>query len=126
MVCPANEYFTVGATTVSAIGGNGGAGDAAYGALTVHLGGPGNLPTGGDVNAKGSPGGYAVILSTSANASGHGGASYFAGGGRGLSGTSNGIAGTQGAGGSGAVTTITTGYTGGVGGTGLIIVYEYS
>ncbi len=121
--------IVVGATTVSAPGGIGGAGDSAGTSLTATRGGPTSpVATGGDLNSAGAPGDYGTRISGILGASGNGGSGPVGAGGGGLTTGGAGIVGFgYGAGGGGAlVLNGGTAQVGGAGAAGVICVDEFS
>lgn len=122
-----NTSFTVGGVTVTALGGNAAAGQAASVTLAAANGGTGNISTNGDINGAGQAGFYGRRDSGTFGTSGAGGSSLFGGGGRGMIATSNGENGKGfGAGGSGGLCLNGgTAATGGNGADGIILVFEY-
>ena len=115
-------------SAVSAIGGNAGSIGPALTAVGYPQGGASSgVGVGGDVNAAGEVGGYAIY--TNPATSGKGGASYFGGGGSYTTGSSSGLAAASpGAGGGGGVQSVpnASGATGGAAQPGIVIVWELS
>jgi len=125
-----SSTFTVGATTVTAPGGNGAPVATAVTTLSIYRGGTAaSVATNGDVNDGGEPGGSRVIVvvATPVGASGAGGSTIYGAGGSSISAVGTGSAGTgYGAGGGGAMTGASTVRTGGSGTAGVCIVDEYT
>ncbi len=121
-----NTTFTIGGTTYTAQGGNGGIGSPATTAGVVPGGASGGTPTNGEVNSPGEPGGPGLTLSGSVPVSGYGGSSIWGGGAKSISGTGGGSAGVGfGSGGCGGSTTGAS-KAGGAGTQGLIVIEEYT
>lgn len=121
--------FAVGATTVTAKGGNGGLGMAAGTAVAAVLGGaPTAVSTNGDVNAAGGPGAPGLRFSGAAAMGGTGASSPFGGGGNSvvLQGGGNAAVGFGSGGGGGAQLNGGANTAGGAGAGGLIVVDEYA
>jgi len=124
-----SSTFVVGATTVTANGGQGAPVATAVTTLIAYRGGQGAaVSTNGDVNAGGDPGQMGIIyIAAGAGVSGAGASSVMGGGGLAITAVGNGNAATgYGAGGGGALTGASAARTGGNGTGGCIIVDEYS
>jgi hypothetical protein len=121
--------ITIGATTITAPFGYGGAYTAGSTTNKFAAGGAGGLAgANGDVIVAGEPGQAGMTFSSGTLASsGNGGSSPFGGGGKGQVGVSvAGIAGTgYGSGGGGACAASNTANAGGAGRPGVIIIWEY-
>lgn len=124
-----NTTMTVGGTTVTAFGGNGGFGAMSAGSgVGVNAGGTSSSQsTGGDLDGAGSPGGPGLRLSGTVAISGEGGSGPFGAGGNCLSTDVAGNVGTgYGAGGGGACSLTNNARNGGAGTAGCIFVEEYT
>jgi len=124
--CPST--CTGGILTVTANGGIGGVTGAAAATVLSSLGGNGGgVSTNGDVNATGSPGGYAVRFSGSTGVSGSGAPSVFGSGGKGTNVTAVGVTpvGFGGGGGGAASLGVATADAGGAGAPGVLVIWEF-
>lgn len=132
-----NATLAIGATTITAPGGQGGNGmggrDSGISDPFVAEGGAnGTLPTNGDINVPGAPGGVGVVVDALLSAiwSGFGGGSPFGSGGAPLTGNSGNNTGNaglgHGSGGSGAIIVTNTSRDGGAGSGALIEIEEYT
>jgi hypothetical protein len=111
-----NTTFTVGGTTITATGGAGGSGSSGGAAA----GGLGGLPTNGDLNVRGGPGGQAIDFNGTIQAA-PGGSSFFGPGARGGS-----AADSYGGGGSGISYESPFNRTGYAGYQGMIRIWEFT
>jgi hypothetical protein len=122
--------FTVGATTVTAKGGNGGLGCTSAATVVTLGGGPPAVSTNGDLNASGAPGGHGFVSAVGVAVSGHGGSSQLGAGANGLktqgTGASAASLGFGGGGGGGCTISTTGAVAGGAGAGGCILVDEFA
>lgn len=124
-----NTTFAVGAVTVTANGGLGGAGMASGTSVLSALGGASPaVSTNGDLNAGGDPGGFAQRGSGTLGCSGYGGSSYLGAGGNAVNSQTGGSAGVGFGGGGSGGCTLNGGadVAGGAGKAGVIIVEEFT
>lgn len=118
--------MTVNSVVYTAKGGKGGTGMATGTLPLVALGGVGQIPTNGDINIAGQPGGPGIRINTTIAIGGNGGSSVIGSGARALITDAIGNAGLASGGGGSGSTAISTNRTGGAGATGVIIIHEYS
>lgn len=123
-----NTTFTVGATTVTAPGGAGGAGMAAVTLGNSQGGAGGAIATNGDLNSGGECGECGIQLSATIGNAGRGGGCQFGAGGQSriTAGAGNAAVGFGSGGGGGLVLNNSGSVAGGAGAAGVIIVEEYT
>lgn len=130
-----NTTFTVGATTATSFGGNGGIGGVAQAntsQISVLGGAPPAISTNGDINVSGEQGGVGhragpVFVATGSIFSGQGGSSMFGTGGQSRNAVGTGNAGVGfGSGGGGSLANAAAAQVGGAGTDGLLVVDEFS
>lgn len=114
---------TFGALT--APGGKGGASMASASSAVIIDGGDGGVPTGGDINMAGSPGGDAHRTSATNAYGGEGGDSYWGGGGNGNATAGAGNNATSPGAGGGGGNAESADVAGGDGADGIIVIHEY-
>lgn len=133
-VAGTNTTFTVGGTTITAVGGGFGSGASGKANNSVSPGGAGGTASNGDLNVTGTMGVTSMTPEKTVTVGGNGGPSYFGGAGRGEqvgSSDSNidtvtGSVGTFGGGGGGGACVGTSGDAGFAGGNGVIRIWEFT
>jgi len=119
--------LTVGATTYTAKGGNGGVGQTFGTGLAVVLGGAVTaVSTNGDINSAGQPGSNAIRLSGTVAVSGEGAPSVFGGGGSAKSSNSAGVGAIGFGAGGGGGCSLSSAVAGGAGKAGILIIDWYT